>query len=175
MKGVHVFTMGYMGSGKSRQGKKLAALLELPFVDLDDEIAAESGSSPQEWIEGKGELAFRKVEHESLLKLIDSPPKLISLGGGTPCYYNHMELLLKTGTCVYLYATPALLAERLKQAKKPRPLLKKVPPEELVEFIAKHLFERQVFYEQAQLRFPAADADPAAWAKQIAEYRNGAQ
>ena len=76
---------------------------------------------------------------------------VLSLGGGTPCYANNMESILKADKTIsfYLQASIALLVERLIKGKENRPLAKEIGDEKLVEYVAKHLFERRFFYEQA--------------------------
>jgi shikimate kinase len=74
------------------------------------------------------------------------------LGGGTPCYAGNMEVILKNKktTSIYLQTRIKTLVERLENGKQKRPLVKELSNEKLVDFVAKHLFERSFFYEQAQ-------------------------
>jgi shikimate kinase len=140
---------GYMGAGKTKLGKKLASALELRFADLDAFIAEKSGLSPSEWIDTRGELAFRKAERMHLIELMENFDGILACGGGTPCYYDNARLMLEGARCVYLSAPPAYLASRLRGEQNKRPLIRDLSESDLTEFIAKHLFERRPFYEQA--------------------------
>jgi shikimate kinase len=99
----------------------------------------------------KGELAFRKVEHSVLERLLaeDQDDVVVALGGGTPVFYNHMEALNAAGTTVFLDVSVVELAHRLEKDMD-RPLIK--GKDDVAEFVAKHLFERRPFYSLAQHR-----------------------
>ncbi|MGB1184729.1 MAG: shikimate kinase [Schleiferiaceae bacterium] len=143
--------LGYMGAGKTTLGAAFAAAKKIPFVDLDALLERELGGSIAEFMEQKGELAFRKKEHEVLMEWVKSSPEasVVALGGGTPVFYNHMETLNEVGETVYLDVSVAELAKRLEEDTD-RPLLKN--QDDKMEFIAKHLFERRPFYFQAKHR-----------------------
>lgn len=143
--------LGYMGAGKTTLGAAFAAAKKIPFLDLDALLEQEIGGSIAEFMEHKGELAFRKKEHEVLMEWVKSSPEasVLALGGGTPVFYNHMETLNEVGETVYLDVSVAELAKRLEEDTD-RPLLKNQGDK--MEFIAKHLFERRPFYFQAKHR-----------------------
>ena len=146
-----IILLGYMGSGKTTVGQNLANHLDLDFIDLDAYIEASENLSVAALFEKKGEIYFRKVEHQLLSALISQPRSFVlSLGGGTPCYANN-HLLLDSDDVhsVYLKASIATLAERLQADTTERPLLPK-KPDDLHEFIAKHLFDRSYYYNQAK-------------------------
>jgi len=132
-------------------GKQLAQKLSLPFLDLDAHIEVQSGMKITEIFKEKGEIFFRKKEHEFLKELLEQPDDaVIALGGGTPCYSNNMDLILSHSQNVfYLRLDIASLAKRLQTEKDQRPLIMHLPDLELPEFIGKHLFERSPFYNQA--------------------------
>jgi shikimate kinase len=147
-----IVLLGYMGSGKSAIGKLLAKLSSLPYVDLDDFIVESENMSIDRIFSQKGEIYFRKKEHHYLLELLNMPGrKIIALGGGTPCYHDNISLLKTEGVVsIYLKTSIETLVNRLKSESGKRPIIKRFStPEELTEFIAKHLFERQYYYSQA--------------------------
>ena len=149
-----VVLMGYMGSGKSTIGKKLATVLNYNFLDLDDYLINKEEASISEIFKTKGEIYFRKKETEYLKKLISSSENLVlALGGGTPCYGENIDVLtshLKVAL-FYLKLSIPLLAERLFKEREKRPLINHLNSEdELLEFIGKHLFERVHYYNQAK-------------------------
>ena len=138
-----------MGSGKSSIGKIVANKLNYEFIDLDNYISDKLNTSIVELFEKKGELYFRKMEHQFLQEILNSDINVVlSLGGGTPCYYNNYEFYYKQKNIAsfYLKATLNTLYDRLASEKVTRPLLKSFNDDELKEFIAKHLFERSEFY-----------------------------
>jgi shikimate kinase len=74
---MRYFLLGYMGSGKTTLGRALSQRLEVAFIDLDAQITAEIGRSIASFMEDKGELAFRKVEHHVLERLLSSGGKML--------------------------------------------------------------------------------------------------
>jgi len=146
---MKIALVGYMASGKTLVGERLAAELNIPFVDLDQEIEKDSGQTISELLPIKNGLHFRKLERQVLLRVLEMPNLVLSCGGGTPCYYNNMEEINAKATSFYLQETPKTLSERLQIDKQNRPLIKRVEDKELFEFVAKHLFERRAFYEMA--------------------------
>ena len=148
---MRYFLLGYMGSGKTTLGKALSEHLGVDFVDLDVRSTAGVGRSIASFMEDKGELAFRKVEHTVLERLLSEiqGDVVVALGGGTPVFYNHMEALNAAGTTVFLDVSVVELARRLEKDVD-RPLIK--DKDDVAEFVAKHLFERRPFYSLAQHR-----------------------
>jgi len=146
-----IVVLGYMGSGKSTIGKALALKLDLPFFDLDHFVEEKEQSSIKEIFKNKGAIHFRKLERQALSEILKSrDPKIVSLGGGTPCYYDNMELINKNARSIYLKATIEELSRRLFVEKDQRPLISEIDDLlELQEFIGKHLFERSHYYNQA--------------------------
>jgi len=146
-----VILIGYMGSGKSIVSKMLSEKLGIPFIELDAEIEKETGMSISNLFSSKGELFFRKKEHEIFTRLIQKNTNLIiSTGGGTPCYYdNHLLLNSKDCISIYLKASIDSLIARLIHEKGKRPVITSISDDELKEFISKQLFERSFYYHQA--------------------------
>jgi shikimate kinase len=122
----------------------------LPFIDLDVEIERTEGTSISEIIDSKGELHFRKIESGVLNELLEqNDTGVFALGGGTPVFYNHMELLNAEGETIFLDVPVGELARRLEGDIK-RPLIQN--KEDVTEFVAKHMFERRAYYSQAKHR-----------------------
>ncbi len=142
-----------MGSGKSTVGQSLAQNTGLQHIDLDFFIEEQENLSVPQIIEKKGIIYFRKAEKKHLETLLQRPEAMIlSLGGGTPCYYNNMELIKHTSDVysIYLRANVPFLTNRLFSIKEGRPLIASITnKEELAEFIGKHLLERSAFYDMA--------------------------
>lgn len=151
---MKIVLLGYMASGKSAVGKILANKLEVQFIDLDDFIEEKEQETIGAIFTSKGEVYFRKIEALYLEELIDIKDKLVlSLGGGTPCYANTMDLLKNANHVknIYLKASISTLVNRLNNEKGNRPLIAHLETDDLLaEFIGKHLFERSQFYSQAE-------------------------
>jgi shikimate kinase len=151
---MKVFLIGYMASGKSTLGKALAQALALSFIDLDVEIERTTGTTISEIITAKGELHFRKLESAVLKDLLEQHKiGVFALGGGTPVFYDHMELLNAEGETIFLDVPVGELAKRLEGDIK-RPLIQN--KEDVAEFVAKHMFERRPYYSQAKHRISGA-------------------
>ncbi len=142
-----------MGSGKSLISNKLISIKKIKKIDLDFEISKELGLSIPKIFEKRGELFFRKKEKEILERIFSLKEEcILSLGGGTPCYYNNIEIINKNSMSIYLRAKVDTLVKRLLEDKiHCRPLINRIPDEQLPEFIGQHLFERNHFYNQAKI------------------------
>lgn len=149
-----VILIGYMGSGKSVVAKKLADTIDVNCLELDDLIEKKVEMNIEKIFSSKGELYFRKIEHQLFLELLgDKNNLIISTGGGTPCYFNNHELLnSENAVSVYLKASIDTLYNRLINEKRKRPLLAHLNDTEIKEFIAKHLFDRSYYYNQATFK-----------------------
>ena len=141
-----------MGSGKTLVSKELNILNNFKIFDLDTEISKQNNRSITEIFKEKGEIFFRKTEKEVLEKILSTEKNIIlSLGGGTPCYYNNIDSINEKTISVFLKTNVKTLAQRLSSEKDKRPLIQNISNEDLSEFIAKHLFERNPFYNQAKI------------------------
>jgi shikimate kinase len=155
---MKIVLVGYMASGKSSVGKVLAVNLGYTFIDLDDYIETKENTTISNIFDEKGEIYFRLKEIECLKEILDTQDEIIlSVGGGTPCYGNSMELINEMGTSVYLKASIKTLLVRLNSEKQNRPLVAKLSSEKMTEFIGKHLFERSFFYEKAKFSITIDD------------------
>src|SRR5262245_48273180 len=74
--------VGLMGAGKTTIGKRLAALLDIPFVDSDNEIVEAAGCSISDIFEIYGEQVFRDLEQRVMLRLLTGDPIVLATGGG---------------------------------------------------------------------------------------------
>lgn len=149
-----IVLLGYMGAGKSFFGKELANITQRKFIDLDEHIEKSENTSIEILFKTKGELYFRKKEHQYLIEILNCDEEIVlSLGGGTPCYFNNMDLFQKEDVIsVYIKASVETLFQRLKAQKSKRPLIAGIEDNDLKEFIAKHLFDRSYFYNQANIK-----------------------
>ena len=81
----HIVIIGFMGSGKTRVGKRLAKDFNLPFVDVDRVVSKKMNLTMKEIFDRFGEPFYRALETTVIKALIDDPEqKIISLGSGLP-------------------------------------------------------------------------------------------
>jgi len=138
-----------MGSGKSALGRQLAQELQAAFVDLDEIFEERYRVSIFDFFEKYGEETFRKLERELLFETARLENAVISTGGGTPCFFENMNFISKHGISVYLRMSSAELAERLKNIKKKRPLIRDLSSDGLEKWISLQLKIREEFYTKA--------------------------
>ncbi len=146
-----IFLIGFMGSGKTTLGRKLASRMGYEFIDLDHKLEQRVELSIAEYFSFFGEESFRKLESEVLKKTPYPDNAIISTGGGLPCYFDHMEWMKANGKVIYIKLSPKTLADRLETGKEERPLLQEKHGDALVAFIEQKLAEREGFYSQANI------------------------
>lgn len=149
---MKIFLIGFMGSGKTYWGKLLSIKLQLPFKDLDTVIVGKENKSVAEIFADKGEEYFRYQEKEVLEQIIQEQDSFIlSCGGGTPCFFNNIEIMKKNGKVVWLNTAIDVLKERLLKERMSRPLIREIDDAELKRYIIRKLSERRMYYEQADV------------------------
>jgi len=142
-----LYLIGFMGVGKTTIGKQIAAFNEVVFIDTDSQIEKETSKSIKEIFETDGEIAFRKLETNTIRSI--NRKAIIACGGGLPAHNNNIEYLKHKGTVIYLKASTETLIKRLEKNKNKRPLISKLTNDKLLEFIRKILKEREETYKQA--------------------------
>jgi shikimate kinase len=150
---MRIFLIGFMASGKSTIGKKLANKLNLPFVDLDTYIEKKFNTKIRFLMYERGQEEFRVIEKEALSEVIEKyKDAIISTGGGTPCFFDNMEKMRKNGTTIYLEMDVPTLVNRLLYAKKDRPLIWGKSKEDLTIYAKELMNKRKSDYEQADFK-----------------------
>lgn len=144
-----IYLIGMPASGKTTLGQQIAQDLNYPFYDLDWELEKLDGRSIPEIFKQDGEDFFREKERE-VLRAVAPKPAVIATGGGAPCFFNNIEVLLEQGYCLYLSTPAAILAQRAWERVGSRPLLLQDTLQEMQEEIEKKLTFRKAYYEQAQ-------------------------
>ena len=154
-----IFLIGYMGSGKTTIGRRIASKYGLDFVDLDHYIENRYRKSISQLFQENGEDEFRKIEHMLLKEVAEFENTVISTGGGAPCFFDNMEIMNSKGDTVYLKADVRDLFDYLKtkNASKNRPLLAQKSEEELFLFVTESLQYREAFYSQAKYTIDPKD------------------
>src|SRR5690606_16946831 len=146
-----IFLIGYMGSGKTTLGKRLAAKLNRTWVDIDTFIETKLGLTINLIFAQFGEEYFRTVESE-ILKQHSSSNIIVSTGGGAPCFFDNMKWMNNIGITVYLQMSTEAILSRIENAKTSRPLLKDLNNSDLKNFVEYQLKERSIYYNQAHIK-----------------------
>ena len=115
--------VGFMGSGKSTVGRLLADQLGWSFVDLDREIESVAGKSVTEIFKEDGEAAFRRLEAELGLELVQRPRTVLATGGGWGALPGRLESLAESVCSVWLQVSPEVAVDRIRLQAPVRPLL----------------------------------------------------
>lgn len=127
--------VGLMGAGKTTVGRRLAARLNIPFVDADAEIEAAAGRSISEIFADFGEAEFRKGEREVIARLLKGTPLVLATGGGAFIDPATRARVKELGCSIWLKAPIELLVERVKR-RDTRPLLRSGDPAEILSRLA---------------------------------------
>lgn len=164
-----IILVGYMAVGKTTIAHLLSKKINFDVVDLDHWIEKKEGLTIPDIFSQKGEIYFRRIEHELFNEVVaQNQNTIISTGGGTPCYANnHLLLTAANVTSIYLKASLDTILERLRSEKSQRPIVADSSDEDLEEFVAKHIFERSYFYNQAQFTISTDAKTPEAIVDEI--------
>lgn len=150
-----LFLIGYMGCGKSTLGRALSAATGLQFIDLDHYIEGRRHSTVSRMFAELGEDGFRRIEQSMLAEVADFHNVIVACGGGTPCFFDNMDLMNSKGTTVWLNTPIERLYERLQRNRSRRPILADKSDAELRSFIEHALAEREPYYSRASATFCA--------------------
>ena len=143
-----IYLTGFMGSGKSTIGAKLAQTLGYTFIDLDREIETVTGMSIPTIFARLGEVGFREIERHALDSTIGRSRVVIALGGGAIVSENALNVVLTNGLVIYLRVSLDDLVRRLSKSTR-RPLLS--GREDLHDYVSQTLEQRTPFYESAHI------------------------
>ncbi|RIX99229.1 shikimate kinase [Aureimonas flava] len=158
-----VVLVGLMGAGKTTVGRKLAQMLDLPFVDTDHEIEDASRMTIADLFATYGEAEFRALEARVVARLLDDGPRVIATGGGAYMNEGTRRLLAERSITVWLNAELDVLMERV--AKRPtRPLLQTSDPRATLKAL---MDQRYPVYAQADLQVQTRNVKREAVAREI--------
>ena len=127
LQGRSIVLVGMPGSGKSAVGRRLAARLQLPFVDADEEIERAAGKPIMDIFKDHGEAHFREGERKVIARLLTSGPQVLATGGGAFMVAETRDNVRRRGVSVWIKAELQLLLRRVLK-RNTRPLLQ-VDPE----------------------------------------------
>jgi shikimate kinase len=170
-----ILLVGMMGAGKTTVGRLLASRLGWRYVDSDEEVEAATGHTVRELFEEGGEKAFRPLESKALAAAVSGDePVVVGVAGGAVLDPGNRGLLRRSGTVVWLRATPETLARRIVRPHASehssghradhRPLLEHDP-----EGVLRRLStERRALYEDvADVEVDVDDVDPSGVADRV--------
>jgi shikimate kinase len=158
-----VALVGLMGAGKTTVGRRLAAALDLPFVDADAEIAAAAGRSIEDIFAERGECEFRRGERQVIARLLEGPPHVLATGGGAFIDPRTRALMKQRAISVWLNAPLEVLMKRVAR-RDDRPLLKESDPEAVMRRLME---ERYPIYAEADITVETTHGPHAAAAADI--------
>ncbi len=156
---IRIFLTGYMGAGKTTLGKALARRMVLEFIDLDWYIEERFHKTVSQLFAERGEDGFRLLERNMLHEVGEFEDVVISVGGGTPCFFDNMDYMNHQGMTVFLDVNTDVLFRRLRVATQQRPILQGKTDEELREFIGKALTIRLPHYQKACYTFDGSQLE----------------
>jgi shikimate kinase len=151
---MRIYLTGFMASGKSTVGPRVAARLGATFIDLDRLITAHDGRSIPEIFDEEGEEGFRALEREALHKTTDTDDLVVALGGGALVDDDNRAFAKEHGRIVYLEVDADTVLERVADEADRRPLLQDedgtpLPRAQMKERIGGMLDDRRAAYEEA--------------------------
>ena len=154
-----IFLIGYMGSGKTTVGRILARQYGIEHIDLDWRIEQRFHTKISDMFAEIGEDGFRRRERNMLQEIMGMEDVVVSLGGGTPCFFDNVEQMNSAGYTIYLQCNIDVLVERIMRSQAKRPIVANKTKDELEVFVAEHLAEREKFYLKAQYVWNAVEMD----------------
>lgn len=160
-----VVLVGMMGCGKTAIGSRVATSLEVPFVDLDQEIEQNEGKTIPEIFAKYGEAYFRDKEQQTIRDILNSKICILATGGGAFINSDTRQLIKKLGTSVYIRADYEVLLERVSR-KHNRPLLEKGDKGEILKGLMQ---KRCPIYEEADITVDSSESIHEAVVEQIIE------
>ena len=151
--GRSIVLIGMMGAGKSTIGRRLAARLNLAFVDADSEIEAAAGLKIPEIFERHGEAYFRDGEARVIARLLEASPIVLATGGGAFMREETRRRIAGKAISIWLKAEVDVIMRRVRR-RADRPLLQTADPEATVHRL---LREREPIYALADLTVASRD------------------
>ena len=148
-----IVLVGMMGAGKSTIGRRLAARLNLPFVDADTEIEAAAGMTIPEIFELHGEPHFRDGEARVIARLLEGGPAVLATGGGSFMREDTRRRVAEKAVSIWLKADPDIILRRVRR-RADRPLLQTADP---AATVSRLLSEREPVYQHADVTIASRD------------------
>lgn len=158
-----IVLVGLMGCGKTSVSKQLARKSKRELVDVDALIEESAGMKISDIFQQKGEAEFRKIEQDTIAKVIEEKNQIIATGGGAFQDEKNRRLLLEECIVFYLKASVPCLFERVKHDTS-RPLLQNEDPAGTLKSL---LEKREPYYKQAHFTIDVERRTPEQIASEI--------
>ena len=158
-----IVLVGLMGAGKTKIGRRLAARLNLPFFDSDEEIESAAGETIEEIFANRGEAVFRDGERRVITRLLQGPVHVLSTGGGAFMDPATRRIIAARGVSVWLRAGLDVLFARVSRRSN-RPLLKTPNPKAV---LAELIERRHPIYAEADVTVDSGEGPPDATASRV--------
>jgi len=146
---MNITLTGFMGTGKTAVGKRLARRLGWKFVDIDSLIVASTHEPVAKIFAEHGEPTFRRLEHRMIRRVTRGHEQVIATGGGAFANPGNRRLLRASGPVVCLTAAPKVILQRVTPTLSARPLLANAPAP--LARIQQLMSQRTSAYAQADL------------------------
>lgn len=150
----NIYLVGMMGAGKSTLGKAIADLMDMKFVDMDELIEQQENQPIPQIFADRGEDYFRKVESDILQSLSAAQGLVIATGGGSPCFFEGMDIMLGTGRVVWLQRSLKRIYQDIQNSD--RPIAQRMKFNAFQRLFRK----RKPTYKQAHLAVRNSDKPP---------------
>ena len=148
-----LFIIGYMASGKTTFGRALAKSTNREFIDLDFYIEQRFRLSIADIFTQRGESGFRDIEQRMLREVGEFEDVVIACGGGTPCFFDNIDYMLRRGNVVLLDTSVDRITQRLIINSNRRPLMRGKTSDEIRKAVEEGLAARDSIYSKAQILF----------------------
>jgi shikimate kinase len=158
-----IVLVGLMGAGKTKIGRRLAARLNLPFFDSDEEIESAAGETIEEIFANRGEAVFRDGERRVIARLLGGSVHVLSTGGGAFMDPATRRMIAARGVSVWLRADLDVLFARVSRRAN-RPLLKAPDPRAV---LAELIDRRYPIYAEADITIDSGNGPPDATASRV--------
>ncbi len=148
---MKIYITGMPGTGKTHFGRILSQSIRLQFFDLDELIEKKEGEIIRNIVRDKGEAYFREKEHETLMQVSRINNCVVSCGGGTPMFFDNLEVMKKTGMLIWLNTDLDIIAKRIAHNKTRRPLFMGLNEDEIRDKLTEIYEKRKKNYAKADI------------------------
>ena len=171
---MRLYLVGYMGTGKSTIGRKIAKRCELPFLDTDKMVEESEGAEVADIITYAGEEYFRRAERKALEQTAQYEDVVVSTGGGLPVWGDNQKWIAEHGVSVYLKRAPEQIISRLSpHGRYKRPKLRGLNDEELLQVMREGIAEREPIYSMANIVIDCSEVSDWELTDKLCEYIKG--
>jgi shikimate kinase len=163
---MNIVLTGFMGTGKSKIGRRLAKKLRMSYLDTDELIEEREKDSISAIFKKRGEEYFRRLETKVVKEVALLDNYVISTGGGVVLREGNIRVLKKNAFIVCLFASPEVILKRTKGDEK-RPLLKGDDRKERIEEL---IAIRKSYYEKADFSVDTSTLDSKKVVEEIVKF-----